>query len=480
MARRDEDILLGTLDPAIGRDSDGDGVGDMQERLDGTDPGDAADVIPPVRVVDPVLVPDPRGDPGGPIPEPETLDPRAAIPEGMTVDTALVGMTNIDGTSISFGTDHDGIGDDSILEGRLGANSPRDVTRDIATSTSTFVPTSGDGGGTEPPPGIPGKYDLVSAEDGGTEFDILSPIETGIKIYNEKMGNTTTKADAGTVRPDGDTAVPKPAPEKVWKAPTYSTNPDADVNAPVTVEEVERAITLSGAATKPVVGDDGVTPVLDTADVPGRFDLVSDPSPDADSSQPITMVAPTGPADAPVINVINPDAGVAPRPTGGVPPTTDGGGFDPITGSSAATATFTDGSDAGGISVVGGQPSGIQTVAYGDSSASSGYDPGVVSAGDDDDLEELEVQRNTNPDADPDADPGAVPVDGITYGRGQANELLADAPAGIIIPDYNRDADMVATVEPLNPVNFADRDADLLDAGLDAGGLFGDDPALDG
>src|SRR5688500_14808954 len=121
MARRDEDVLLGTLDAALDGDSDGDGVGDLQERADGTDPDDASDRLRSEPELDPTLTSDdPRGDLGRATLEPEILDPRAATPEGMSVDTALVGMTNLDGSPISMGPDHDGVGEESILEGRLG------------------------------------------------------------------------------------------------------------------------------------------------------------------------------------------------------------------------------------------------------------------------------------------------------------------------------------------------------------------------
>ena len=55
MAKGDDDILMG--DPVAlttDRDSDGDGVGDMQERLEGTDPGEASDHL----VRDPKFGPD--------------------------------------------------------------------------------------------------------------------------------------------------------------------------------------------------------------------------------------------------------------------------------------------------------------------------------------------------------------------------------------------------------------------------------------
>ena len=109
MARDDDDILLG--DPVMAatesRDSDGDGVSDLQERLEGTDPDDASDHLQRDPTIAPREDGDPRGDLDRASLERETVfDPIALIPEGMSVDTGLTGLKNLDGSDLPTGPDH--------------------------------------------------------------------------------------------------------------------------------------------------------------------------------------------------------------------------------------------------------------------------------------------------------------------------------------------------------------------------------------
>ena len=102
MARDDDDILLGSRVATSEGDSDGD--------LTRVERGD------------------PRGDLGPATLESQTVvDPTANMPDGMTVETGLAGLTNLDGSNLRAGPDHLGVGADSILDGRVGGSPLDDV-----------------------------------------------------------------------------------------------------------------------------------------------------------------------------------------------------------------------------------------------------------------------------------------------------------------------------------------------------------------
>ena len=166
MAKGD-DILLGDLGDMGARssatDTDGDGVSDTQELLDGTDAGDASDYL----LRNPTLKPD--GDPRADLDLAASLerevgfDSTTLIPDGMSVVSGLSGLTILDGSALPTGSNQlaAALGDagstgpgSAILEGQLGANSPLGMQRDpLATAL-------GDAGLTGPGSGPPTGADL--------------------------------------------------------------------------------------------------------------------------------------------------------------------------------------------------------------------------------------------------------------------------------------------------------------------------------
>ena len=208
---KDDEILMG--DPVAlttDSDSDGDGVGDMQERLEGTDPRDASDHL----VLDPKLNPG-AGDPRGDL-DPATLerevgfDPTALMPEGMSVESGLAGLKNVDGSDLSTGTNRYGIGEDDILDGRLGANSPRDVQRDPLASAK------GTESGSGPPPGAAlgsraPNWDLVGADP--EEFEIPAELNTPAPpIPFPPDAPPEEERIPPPAPPPGDEPIPEPKP----------------------------------------------------------------------------------------------------------------------------------------------------------------------------------------------------------------------------------------------------------------------------
>jgi hypothetical protein len=358
MASNDDEILLGAR-VLTGKvpDTDGDGVSDAEEALAGTDPQDASDH--PDR--DPILKPrddDPRGDLGREGIERETtFDPAANMPEGTTIDSGLDGMANLDGSDLSKGQNHFGVGEDELLQGRGGHENPLDMQRDPAATSprptgpppasQAAVGWSDDGaskdvgatGGSTPPPGADvstraPNSDLVSGEKGGADGGSFldHPIDNTLKIFSDAYsgGGTPEPPDTGTKRPDGDTPIPKPKPKKPVQpgsSDDYNVNPDADAGGGAPTDaELARAIVVHGGDTKPVDGQ-GAGPQVDAdAPPPPKIDLVrdgGDQAGDLDMTQALV-----GAPDAPVVHTINPDSGAAPTVIGGGPGPSGGDGVD--------------------------------------------------------------------------------------------------------------------------------------------------------
>jgi hypothetical protein len=204
------------------------------------------------------------------------VDVTANVPEGMTVDTTPA--------DLPAGSDRLGVGEDALLDGRLG--SPLD---DLPGPTTTSGPPDAT---------------LV----GGQDMSLVGVI-------------TDTTADDPVPPPP-----PPPPPGSVDFEDTSDdwmdeleverqTNPDAVDAAPPSDEEIERAITVRGGDTKPIDGD---RPSIDGTEPPPRYgDLVTDPSPEAESTD--VLEAPAFAPDAVVVHTINPDSGVVPIRSGIAP-----------------------------------------------------------------------------------------------------------------------------------------------------------------
>ncbi len=461
MTNQSDELLFGAENTRA-RDTDGDGVSDVQESLDGTDPNDADSKI---RHDAPVLNQfggDPRVGVEGTILERETIiDVVGSTPEGHSLEQTL--GTGLDGKPIGRSPIDLGYGDgDTLLEGRgTDPNSPLNMDRNPLVGNTAAKPPegrdatidtlgreagpgaggdqkSGSGSNSTPPPDADLSFraphwDQISAgADGGTP-------EKGIIDTLIDLMTPTPTPDAGTVRPDGDKPVPKPPPKKpvVPGGPDdYLTNPDADTGGGgvVTEDQIERAIVLQGTDTDFVPGAGTQIDVDSPPRRPG--DLVTDPG-DEDPGAGADADGTVTPPDQQISRPVNPNDGLPGgiRAPGWSP---DGGGGSgggdgaDNTGrdgsSSAATAaTNTAAPDAGsGVVNIGtGSTGGIQSVAGDDTGATATTDnSGRVSqsyammAGDDDDLEELEVQRADSLDAEPRA------VDSDGDGVSDTQEIL--------------------------------------------------------
>ena len=330
-----DEILMGAT-VVRSSDSDGDGVSDAQERLEGTDPGDASDHLR----LDPTLNPD-VADPRVTLERETAFDPTANMPEGMSVESGLKGLTNLDGTSLSTGTDRLGVGADSLLAGRLGANSPLDMLKDLgggSGQTGTGGP-AGAGLGSRGP-----NWDLLSGA-GDTqpdEFELpgaIKPSETPPPPMSDPPPPPpeAEREPPPPPKPDGVDPDPDPGPTPL------QTDPDA-----------AGSVGVGGGGGVPldidgprVVEGYGGAPQIEGDAPPVRYiDLVTD---GGDKSVDAgTAGVGRGPSDAPVVHTINPDSGVTQPPIVDPPGGGGGGGddFGLYGSSSAATASTAEAPDA--------------------------------------------------------------------------------------------------------------------------------------
>ena len=354
---RGDDILLGAAAP-LTTDSDGDGISDAQERLDGTDPGDAADSIRRDAEMKPDLA-DVRGDLDRATLEREVgFDPAANMPGGMSVDSGLKGLTNLDGTDLPTGANHFGIGEDSLLTGRLGANSPLDMLKD---------PAVGGDGSKAGPPGAelgPRGPNLVGGEaEAPDEYELpgaIQPSETPPPPMSDPPAPPPEedREPPPPPKPDGEDPDPVPNPTPL------RTDPDAGGNGGVSVAGGTPVVIIDGPR---VVEGAGGTPHIDADSPPPKeIDLVTDGG-DGTVDTSTTSGAVRGAPAAPVVHTINPDAGVVQPPVGSPPPGGGGGWGDDDFGllgvTSAATAASAEAPSGPVISLAGSGGSGIGSVA---------------------------------------------------------------------------------------------------------------------
>lgn len=506
VAMSTSDELLFGAEQARGRDGDGDGVSDAQELIDGTDPNDAADSIRhDVAVVGPSTI-DPRGDLEHATLERETtIDVAAANPSGNSLEQSL--PTGLDGKPIPTSHDYGNADADKLLSGRDDENSPLDMDRNVTEGGST-APSAGrdstrpDGGGvkstpdggtwtdgskesaghgTTPPPDADLSF---RAPNGGLVSDdnlralIGVAPESAAPKANEDPKTKFLKESGQSNTPSDQQAAweKKTAPKK------YDTGEDGGTVAP-TDDQLAHAVVVHDNATDFVEGFGG-GPQIEGDAPPERPDLVTDPSPDGDgdSSVDTSTVTVTPPGEF-FTDPINPDSGFGPGL--GVPPgpgSGDGGGDGRQGSSSAATAAEAPAdapadapAEVSGLSVVGGggaTGSGIQTIAGDDvtgmgapgSTDNSGRESqaSAMMAGDDDDLEELEVQRadlapsgsGTQTEDEIYIDVTGTPA-ATTAAPGAAEaEDSGDIATteGIIIPDTDRPVMEDSLPMPIDPV----------------------------
>lgn len=439
MSTNEDELLLGSIVPGSkeARDSDGDGVSDVEEELVGTDPNVAGPVLEPLDVIDP------RADLERPDLEREVgFDPAAAMPEGKDIVTGLGGLTNLDGSDLGKGPNHHFDGEDELLAGHGSSNNPVDMQRDpFATTPAASAPpsprqgegvasagggskteASGGGHGSTPPPGADlgsraPDGGLVSGEaDGGTAPGFLDKAAKAVNdLFKDKPEPPTP--DAGTKRPAGDTPVSRPkseAPPTPGSDKDYVTNPDADpvgTAGTATSEDIEAAIARHGGEdTRPMEGTGAGPGIDDDGPSANKRDLVTDPG-DEGSIDSIDSTGtgglPGGSPDAPVVRPVNPGGGFV-APPGGPPPSGGGGGQgdgDLLGGSAAATAAPADGDTGSGVAEI--SPIG---------SGGGGISSTVES---------------------PDADAGAAAVDSF------ATEYLEDASLDALSPDLGEDLTQV-------------------------------------
>ncbi len=356
MAKRDE--LLFGASPIVEPDSDGDGVSDAQERLDGTDPTDASSV----KHADPVIAAslvgsDPRGDLAPlDVGHVTTVDVLAAAPAGFGADQAL--PTGLDGKPIESGPNHHGVGNDPLLTGHVGRGV--DASRDPM--------SSGHATASDPGSATPESEMATGSADPGNNPDLVaaSAAETAAGLASGAVaaGAATAAASAASSPP-----APEPNPLSSLDLPSLVKMSDPDAaggTVTPTAEQFAHAVaTQGGGVTDTVQGSDGRPQVDDTAPPASKGDLVTDP---ADPKGPIDVVTSTtaAPPGLEISHTINPADGFDPVLAPSTAGPGEGDGFaSTSSAATAADATSTPSSDASNISVVdsGSSGAGIQTIA---------------------------------------------------------------------------------------------------------------------
>ena len=462
--------------------------------------------------LDPSRATDVRGDLNRHTLERETAFDRGAnIPAGQSLDTGLGGLTNVDGTKLSTGPNHFGVGNDPLLHGG-DAHSPLNVSRDpLATTTSTTAKPGGEKSSSARGNNMGGETRVVAGEMGGAgEKGGGSGFTGGGVRHAPPSGQETSSstnptgnmnlvgqsAGGGMKLKDGDKDPPKiyrdlpPATEppksnlpefgKVEEKGLLDKVADGASAAAASVKDGVNAIlnfgkkevnpddnsgTATGAPTQEQIqnvvahrGDathtmDGVAagPQVEGGPPPdgNRYPLVTDPTGES-SSVGTTSTTPT------FHNPSSPDVvpgrdGLGSLPPAGGTPGQEGHASE-LVGTSAAEPGS---SDSQGISLVGsdGASSGIHSIdvtAAGDAGGDQTTTQTTVDAGD-----------------------HAV----HTF----ATEFLAEAPdsVGIIIPDTDHGVDAFAPLEPTEHVSFMDQSSDTADDAPPTD-LFGNDDAISG
>ena len=459
MAREDDDILLGgpVLLESESRDSDGDGVSDVQERLDGTDPHDAGDHREP----DPTLAPregvDPRGGLEAATLERETVfDRNVGVPAGQSLAGGLAGLTNVDGSKLPTGTNHYGVGKDGPLAGRVDANSPHNVQRDPLAA----APTSGKGGrdplidtlGRDPGPAASGGSRAANATTPppGAELSSNAP---HWELVSEGRQNSTagdlaglfrpaaapekTKVDPADAHKPADAGTPLP-PIKEYVPPAKMSDPDSGgaggPTGPVTQDQVDHAVMVRGGNVDVVQGF--TKPEIEGGKPPARpIDHVRDPiEPGSDTVTVATGTPPKLAGDAAVVHTINPADGFGGRPTGGHGAVGGVGGNTSGRDGTSSAATAADGGNADQsqptVTAVGsGTGSGIHTAATSPDEASK--DAGGVI--DHSTAQDITVQQTGDvrpPDLAPPIRDGVDPRADVERG-GLERETVFDKGAGL-------------------------------------------------
>ena len=477
MPKGDDEILLGTPIAAS----------DERRSKDDDDDGDGEPTLKPRDTADP------RGDlnPGGL--EPEVGDPRLATPEGMAVDTGLTGLTDLQGNALPTGADHDGIGGDDILGGRLGANSPVDAQRNpLGTSGGD---TGGKPGG---PPGqggsgsaMPGmrNRDLYGNEDDLDHHD--KPDETPPPPPHEP---DSPEPPAPPIVDDDGYPIPPPPPDlpplpdSPDLGPDDMTDPDAGGGGEVSGGGRLSPGTIDGGDIDFVEGYGGGPRVEGGTPPPPPGDPVGDPD---DGTSGVDSTTGSGPTRAPGSDVsrpVNPRDGLGgtPPPGGGNGPGGGPGGDDiGLTGVSSAATAAVGAPGAPDLTTVGsGGGPGIQsTIASGgdDGPGEGDDDPppddtDLVSGIRDDSIRPLDdvlgttarsapAQRAGTPDVGP-ADTGTAAVDHFaTSFLADAAPVAPDLVAAGLASDLGADP-RPAVEEPASVVQLDPGGADLLEGSL--------------
>jgi len=309
-----------------GRDSDGDGVSDAQESLDGTDSHDASSAL---RHDAPTARPntyDPRGDLERTSLERDAIiDVAANNPSAMSLEQSL--PTGLDGQSLTTSRHYGNAAADQLLGGRVDANSPLNMERNPLGSPKAGPGAQHGAGGLVggPPPGVALGTRAPNSGLVGTELPEYEEPDDGGGII-DWVKDLFTPEPSFSTQPLKEFVPPKePAPEHVPKPPQRgpkmgSVDPDAVVGGD---GDIERAVLLAGADTDPTRG--GGAPHIESAAPPLRArDFVTDPSPENDHTVVDTTVVPVPPGGF-YTDGVNPDAGFnvpvqpqpAPQPQGG-------------------------------------------------------------------------------------------------------------------------------------------------------------------
>ena len=410
MSKQSDELLYGT-GRGTGPDSDGDGVSDVQEGVDGTDPNDANSSIRHDQVISPVGGEVVYGAVGGVVLERETIvDVAGSLPAGRSLEQGL--GTGLDGKPIDTSVNRHGVGEDQLLVGRgVDANSPLNMNRDPLASVAPTGPATGPGAGqavgkdtvggagqssankgfdggsgqSGPPPGaeLSGRAPNMGLVSGAAD-DQAKPFDESKHKgpFDEGPGSPKDKFKTESGKTPGEQA-------EEWKKKTAPkdggmTDPDAPSDGGVLTEaDIARAIAVRDGATDFVEGHEGVQ--IEDGPRPLKRDLVTDGGDEDPTAGETGTMAPPGQE---ISKPVNPQDGL---PGSGPPPGPGPGGGDggDNTGrqgasafATAATDTGSSGAGSGVINIGGGSTSGstggIQSTA-GDNAAPPTDESGRVS-----------------------------------------------------------------------------------------------------